>query len=114
MTLDDYQRDAMRTAGAALRAEDGLVLSALGLNGEAGEYSELVKKNVYHGHPLDIDKAAKELGDVLWYIARAAEAIGVPLSEIAARNIEKLRARYPDGFSSEQSIHRAAEGAMNG
>lgn len=107
MTLDGYQREAMRTAGPALRAEDGLVLSALGLTGEAGEYAEIVKKVAYHGHPLDADKAAKELGDVLWYLARAAQAIGIPLSEIAARNIQKLRARYPEGFSSERSINRA-------
>lgn len=105
--LDDYQQAAMRTAGAALRPEDAFVLSALGLTGEAGEYADLIKKHVFHGHPLDVDKAAKELGDVLWYVARAAEAIGVPLSVIATRNIEKLQARYPEGFTQERSLNRA-------
>ena len=104
--LDQYAEDAMRTAGAALDESHGLVLSALGLSGEAGEYADLIKKHVYHDHPLDRDKAAKEIGDVMWYVARAARAIGIPLSDIARMNIAKLRARYPEGFTSERSINR--------
>lgn len=105
-TLDDYQDDAMRTAGAALDESHGLVLSALGLTGESGEFADLIKKHVYHGHELDRDKAAKEIGDVLWYVARAARAIGLSLEEVATRNVTKLRERYPEGFTNERSRNR--------
>ena len=66
-----------------------------------------VKKLVAHGHQ-DISAAVlgDELGDVLWYLAEAATACGLDLSQIAADNVNKLRQRYPDGFSQERSIHR--------
>lgn len=81
--------------------------AVLGLNGEAGEIADHVKKAVFHGHTLDHVALAKELGDILWYVAQAATASGFGLDEIAAMNIEKLRKRYPEGFSSEASINRA-------
>lgn len=85
---------------------DRLAINALGVAGEAGEVADLVKKHVGHGHALDRDKLAKELGDVLWYVAALAHDIGIDLSTVAALNIEKLRRRYPDGFSTERSINR--------
>lgn len=108
-TLNDYEADAMRTAGSALDESHGLILSALGMAGEAGEFADLIKKHIYHDHPLDRDKAVKEIGDVLWYVARAAHAVGVPLADLARLNIEKLKARYPDGFTSERSLNRSDE-----
>ena len=56
----------------------------------------------------DLDKEAmkKELGDIAWYLAEIATALDVPLEEILERNLEKLRARYPEGFSSERSQNR--------
>lgn len=79
---------------------------SLGLTGEAGEVADYVKKVVAHGHALDADKLAKELGDVLWYTAVMADAIGRSLEDIAAQNIVKLKARYPEGFSHERSLAR--------
>lgn len=79
---------------------------SLGLTGEAGEVADYVKKVVAHGHALDSDKLAKELGDVLWYTAVMADAIGLTLEAIAAQNIVKLKARYPEGFSHERSLTR--------
>ena len=70
----------------------------MGLCGESGEAIEIVKKHMFHGRELDRDALIKELGDVAWYIARAADALEVPMEEIFQRNIEKLRKRYPDGF----------------
>ena len=83
-----------------------LAINALGIAGEAGEVADLVKKHVGHGHPLDRNKLAKELGDVLWYVAALAHDIGLDLSTVAALNVVKLRRRYPDGFSTERSINR--------
>jgi len=108
-SLDDYQRKAARTAGDA-----SLECAALGLCGESGEFADMLKKHLFHGHPLDKDKAAKEIGDVLWYVALAAGRLGYSLSEIAQINIEKLLKRYPDGFSREASLKRVDEEVPRG
>ena len=110
MTLTDYQRLAMRThpnLGASPR--DDLALGALGLAGEAGEVVELVKKHLYHGADLDLDKLTKELGDALWYVAALAAGAGIDLGTVAEVNIAKLRMRYPEGFSAEASEARMDE-----
>ncbi|MBQ2862402.1 MAG: nucleoside triphosphate pyrophosphohydrolase family protein, partial [Oscillospiraceae bacterium] len=65
-----------------------------------------VKKHLFHGHELDREALIKELGDVAWYLAEASEALDVSLDEVFERNIEKLKKRYPEGFSSERSINR--------
>ena len=78
----------------------------MGLNGEAGECIDVLKKHDFQGHVLATDKILDELGDVLWYVAEAAIGINVSLEEIAQHNIAKLRARYPAGFSAERSINR--------
>lgn len=108
MDADTYQQLAMRTAGdlAATPFKDALVISALGLTGEAGEVADLVKKHVGQGHPLDRERLIMEAGDVAWYLARLCTALEVPLGEVLRRNVEKLIARYPDGFSAEASINR--------
>ena len=106
MTLDDYQRLAARTIGADRTHEQQLANAALGLAGEAGEVADAMKKHLFHDWPLDRDAMAKELGDCLWYVAAMATALGMRLDEIGADNIEKLRRRYPDGFSAERSLNR--------
>lgn len=107
MNLDDYQTKAMRTANRDGDPKVVLAVIGLGLTGEAGEAADLIKKHVGHGHPLDVEKLGKELGDVLWYVAVAAWHLGIPLSSVAEKNIEKLWQRYPQGFSSEASMSRA-------
>ena len=97
LTLADYQRASRRTMPAVMDTEQLLIL-ALGLNGEAGELGELLKKHYGHGVPLDAAKLASELGDVLWYLAAIATAHGIDLNAVARGNIWKLRQRYPDGF----------------
>lgn len=104
-TLDEYQQDALRTAPRKNTALSLAVL-ALGMTGEAGEVADLVKKHLGHGHPLDRDAIKKELGDVLWYLAALAERLNLTLPEIAEANINKLRARYPNGFSKARSRNR--------
>ncbi len=178
MNIDEYQTLACRTMGDA-----SLTTLALGIAGESGEVADLVKKHVGHSHELDREKLKEELGDVLWYVATMARAlgcelrdlfpsysfesttncarkraleraatgisasagrvlillndsdgfsigyeesqalerflaqlvlsindacktIGVEIEDVAAANIDKLRRRYPDGFSSERSRNR--------
>ena len=98
MTFDDYQALARRTMNTAINERDARTMTALGLVGEAGECSELVKKHVFHNHALDREDLQAELGDVLWYVAMLADACGLSLQEIAAHNVEKLSRRYPEGF----------------
>ncbi len=106
MTINEYQQQAMRTLNPALDRRDVLINGVMGLCGEAGEAIDLVKKHLAQGHALDTEALAKELGDVAWYLAETATAIGCDLETIFLQNIEKLRARYPDGFDAERSLHR--------
>lgn len=109
LTADDYQKAAMRTAsgGSTATPENLLLNGVMGLNGEAGECIDLVKKYMFQGKPMDKEHLAKELGDVAWYLAIAAEGLGYTLGEIMQMNIDKLMARYPKGFEVEKSEHRA-------
>lgn len=103
MTLDEYQNLAMRTANAECV---DLSNAALGLCGEAGEFADIVKKHLHQGHALDRPKLIREVGDVLWYVALACEVLGVTIDEVAQTNVDKLRKRFPDGFSYDASVNR--------
>ncbi|MED3623246.1 nucleoside triphosphate pyrophosphohydrolase family protein [Neobacillus thermocopriae] len=103
MKLNEYQELASRTASPHPYE---LANYALGIAGEAGEVADLIKKNIFHGHDLSKEEINKELGDVLWYISQIARLVGLTLDEIATSNIDKLIRRYPNGFSSQDSINR--------
>lgn len=105
MTPNEYQREALRTA-AGLDPQSLMLNGVLGLCGESGECADMVKKHLFQGHGLDEVHLAKELGDCAWYLAVAAHAIGDDLETIFQMNVDKLRKRYPDGFSAERSQHR--------
>ena len=106
LSANDYQRQAMTTLNPKLSRKDVLLNGVMGLCGEAGEAIDLVKKHLHQGHPLDKERLAKELGDIAWYLAETAYALDLPLETILRGNLEKLKKRYTEGFSSEQSIHR--------
>ena len=122
MTLNEYQEQAQRTSrekasvvyvwvkgapnNGKIRIEQ-LDNGLQGLCGEAGECMDILKKFRHQGHDLDVPKLIKELGDVMWYCAETAAALGVGLDEVARENIDKLLKRYPAGFESEKSLHRA-------
>lgn len=106
MTVNEYQRLTMTTLNRSLSKKDVLINSVMGLCGESGEAIDIVKKWLAHGHDLDKDHLAKELGDIAWYLAEAATALDMELEDILAANIEKLKKRYPEGFSAERSRSR--------
>jgi NTP pyrophosphatase (non-canonical NTP hydrolase) len=106
MTLDEYQDLAARTLGRDRTHDQQLANAALGLTGEAGEVAEVIKKHLFHATPLDQDALVKELGDCLWYIGAFATVLGLSMDDIAQRNIDKLRKRYPEGFDTERSRNR--------
>lgn len=111
MTGAEYQKLAMRTASDL--DTYGLILNGvMGLNGEAGECIDVVKKHLFQGHELDKEKLIDELSDVLWYAAITCEGLCVSLDDVMKHNVEKLKKRYPDGFSAERSIHREDENGL--
>ena len=109
MNVSMYVAAVNRTMNGGLTTRDAQLNYALGLTGEAGEVAELIKKHVFHKHPLEKEKLIKELGDVAWYLVALAETNGIPLADIFAANISKLKARYPDGFKTQDSYNRSAE-----
>ncbi len=109
MTFNRYQRLAHVTKSRVLDFKTSIAVDALGLIGEAAEVSEHIKKILGHGHEADKNLIAKELGDVLWYVAEMASNFELSLDDIAEANIAKLKKRYPDGFSAERSLERDAD-----
>lgn len=79
---------------------------AIGLSGESGEISELVKKGILHQHGLDEQKMSKEIGDCLWYLAGLCTVLHLDMGQVMQENIDKLKLRYPNGFNSQDSISR--------
>ena len=107
MTGYEYQQLAMRTAPKGMYPDDLALNAALGLAGEAGEFADIVKKYQFQGHQIDTTHLAKELGDILWYVAMGCESLNMSMDAVMEANIEKLKMRYPDGFDPERSQHRA-------
>lgn len=102
-----YQDLAMRTCSIPYEDKKGMLHHAVfGLTSEAGEVAWILQK-VYQGHDFDTSHMMLELGDCLWMIAEACEALGIGMDDVMQANIEKLKKRYPDGFSAERSLHRA-------
>lgn len=105
MTLNNYQRMAARTINPKLHPEQQLYHALHGMASEVGEIHGLFQKD-FQGHPIDPLHVKKELGDLLWMVAEFCTAMDWTLEEVAQANIDKLRKRYPDGFSTDKSLHR--------
>lgn len=101
MTLEEYQQAALTTVIATDNEFRDMLHWVLGINGEAGEIAEKVKKIIRdkNGEVSAEDKQemAKEIGDVLWYLAVFAHHLGVPLETIAQQNLDKLQSRKQRG-----------------
>lgn len=106
MQVNEYQTKAMKTLNPSLDKKDVLINSVMGLCGESGEAIDIVKKWLAQGHELDREHLAKELGDIAWYLAETAYALDLSLEDIFRANIQKLKKRYPEGFSAARSVNR--------
>jgi NTP pyrophosphatase (non-canonical NTP hydrolase) len=80
--------------------------AAQGLVTEAGEFTDALKKHLFYGKDLDVTNLAEELGDTLWYVALACNALGTRMDEVMYKNIKKLQTRYPGKFTEEEALHR--------
>lgn len=85
----------------------GIFNACLGLSGEVGEFNDMIKKWVFHEKELDMEHAKKEAGDILWYVVMLCESFGWNMDEIMQMNVDKLKARYPEGFDVERANNRA-------
>lgn len=105
MTLSEYQILAARTINKDLSKGAKINHALFGLSAEAGEVTGIFQKKL-QGHPIDLDHLKKEIGDCMWMLAELCTANGIEMQEACEMNIAKLKERYPDGFNTEQSIHR--------
>lgn len=101
----NYRQEVFRTL-SNLNGEGLLTMAALGLAGETGEVVDMIKKHLFHNKHLERDKIKSELGDVRWYLEAILVATGLTMEDIEAANVEKLRKRYPFGYSHEAAKAR--------
>jgi NTP pyrophosphatase (non-canonical NTP hydrolase) len=106
MTLNEYQALAQRTSRKDISPDDHLFNGILGLAGETGECADLVKKCFFQDGRDIREDLKDEAGAVLWYVAEVISAMGWTLEEVAQNNVEKLKRRYPAGFSADRSLNR--------
>ena len=106
MLGSEYQKLASRTINNELTKKEQEMHALHGLVGEIGELHSLYQKE-YQGHAFDEHHAMSEVSDMMWFIAEYCTAIGWSLDDVMQYNIDKLIARYPDGFETDKSIHRA-------
>jgi NTP pyrophosphatase (non-canonical NTP hydrolase) len=87
-----------------------LLTAAVGMSAEAGEFTEIIKKIIFQGKPVNEENLfhlKRELGDIMWYVAQACMGLDISLDEVIQMNFEKLTARYPEGaFTIEHSENR--------
>ena len=106
MTPNDYQKLAARTINKKLTGYEQSMHALHGMVGEIGELHSIYQK-WFQGHEMNYEHLKKELGDLLWFIAEYCTAKGWNLEDIMQMNIDKLHARYPEGFDEEHSLKRA-------
>lgn len=106
MEFNTYQKLAQNTAGFQEKNEERLVCAVLAMAGEVGELANHIKKGIWHAHGVDPEFVLEELGDICWYIAETATSMNIHLDNVAEFNIDKLKQRYPQGFSEEASKNR--------
>ena len=115
MNFHEYQLSAIRTAKMFGHQATDLTHAALGIATEGGEFTTEVKRAAIYDKPVTqemVDHMVEELGDLLWYIALAAEHLSVPLNTIAQRNIDKLAKRFPQSYTNTAAESRADKGGL--
>ena len=105
MEINEYQILASRTINRKLDLMQQEHHALHGIVGEVGEIHSIYQKE-FQGHDVCEEHLKKELGDLMWFIAEYCTVMNWNLDEICKINIEKLKARYPNGFAVEKSLHR--------
>lgn len=106
MEIKEYQEKSKRTVADLESKVMNNIHMALGMQTESAEISDVLKKNIAYGKPIDLVNLREELGDLMWYIANMCNINGWDLRDILQTNIDKLSARYPEKFSSDKALNR--------
>lgn len=119
MDCNKYLSDSARTVSDNYKEISGRMVSedktidlqhaAMGLVTEAAEFTDMLKKSIFYGKPLDKVNLKEEIGDLLWYAALALRALDSDFQSVMERNIEKLKIRYPLKFTEEKAVSRDLE-----
>ena len=92
-----------------------LLTAAVGMSAEAGEFTEIVKKIIFQGKPVNEENMfhlKRELGDIMWYVAQACMGLNVSLDEVIEMNVDKLKSRYPGGEFDVHYSENRVEGDL--
>lgn len=106
MQLNEYQKLAARTINPKNTDGENAMHALHGMIGELGELHSIYQK-YYQGHKMDYEHLMSEVGDLLWFIAEYCTIMKWELDVVAQKNINKLKARYPEGFNINRSLKRA-------
>ena len=105
--LEDLKKEEFPT--------ERLLTAAVGMSAEAGEFTEVIKKMIFQGKPVNEENMfhlKRELGDIMWYVAQACMGLNVSFNEIVEMNVEKLQARYPGGSFDVHYSENRKEGDL--
>lgn len=106
----DFIKEALRTESKPVLVLDEdqtrLLHAAIGIQTEAGEFSDQLKKHLFYGKELDLVNLQEEMGDLLWYMAIACDVLGTSFEVEQERVIKKLKTRYPDKFTNDLAENR--------
>lgn len=103
---DITYRESVSLNQPNLSLKEALTLGSMGLTGEAGEVSEMIKKNVFYDKPIDKTKMVEEMGDLLWYFTHLLITFDLSMKEVEQANMDKLSKRFPNGFSKTDAIEQ--------
>lgn len=113
MEYKDYQNESKRTCpNLNNNLRDGLadeLHMVIGISTEAGELLDAYKKHFAYGKELDTVNVGEEIADLMWYISNLCRLLNISLEEMLQRNIDKLKARYPENFTQDNALNRNLE-----
>lgn len=106
MTFEDYIKECKRTYTWRSSPDIEVCMLCMGLAGETGEIVDYLKKVEFQGHELNKDKLKSEMGDLMWYFAMLCNYFSIEFEDVLQCNVDKLKERYPKGFSVQKSKER--------
>lgn len=105
MNIGTYAISARRTQNPELSKAEAALHALFGMASEVGEIHSIFQHH-YQGEPVQVEQIEKELGDLMWFVIELCDMFGIDPSHMLKANVTKLKKRYPDGFTTKESINR--------